>query len=141
MSRTISPRKIASELNVSHVTVYAWIKSGAIKSRTIESGSRAGYEVLTEDFERFRDLRKAQSEAKKTTESDRDRSGRKWFDEYRQIFGCYPPEYSGFLKGKITIIMAKSELQRRMDLANERLMGEESSSESVKCKGAGESKV
>lgn len=123
MSRTISARKIASEINVSHVTVYGWLKSGAIKCRTIQSGSRAGYEVLTEDFEQFRNLRAAKSEASKTTESDSDKSGRAWFDDYRQIFGCYPPEYSGFLKGKITLIMAKAEMKRRLDLAEIRLMG------------------
>lgn len=112
---------MASQLNVSHVTVYNWIRSGLIKCRIIANGNRNGYEVLAKDFEHFKSLREANSQAEKSLDHDPDRAGKRWFDDYRKIFGCYPPEYSGFLKGKITMAMVRAEFERRMELAESRL--------------------
>lgn len=121
MNRTITAREIAKEMKVSHVTAYGWLRAGRIKCREFQSGERKSYEVFTEDFESFRELMAANSEAKKTSETNPDRDGKQWFSDYCDIFGHYPAEYSGFLKGKITVEMAASELERRIELATKRL--------------------
>lgn len=119
--RTISAHKIAKELNVSHVSVYRWIKSGKLKARIFTDGPRTQYEVLTEDFEHFRDLMRGKSEARNAALLDPPPPNHEWFEEYRAIFGCYPAEYVGFKKGTITIQQAQTELAKRINQAEKLL--------------------
>lgn len=114
---TISAHKIAKEMGVSHVSVYRWLKSGEIKAREFNDGPRTQYEITREDYETFRKLRDAKAAARRAKLIQGPQDGKEWFDQYREIFGAYPDEYTGFRKGTVTVEMAQMELFRRIGRA------------------------
>lgn len=119
--RTISAHQIAKELKVSHVSVYRWIKSGRLKAKAFTGGPRIQYEIMTEDFEHFRDLMDGKAAARNVEFLAAPQPNAEWFESYRKIFGAYPDEYAGFKKGTITIQQAQTELAKRIGQAQKLL--------------------
>lgn len=119
MSNRISPYQIAKELNVSHVHVYRWIKSGKIKSKLNHGGAgeRPSYTVTVEDFEEFRKTRESLKAARSGPLKEIGDDSKRWFSTYREILGAFPPEYTAFRKGVMTFEEIRKRAASRLEHA------------------------
>lgn len=120
----ISPYEIAQEMNVSHVHVYRWIKSGKIKSTLNHSGGNGrnpSYTVMREDFEEFKKIRDAINAARSDKMMETDAASKRWFAKYYEIFGKLPPEYRAFRNGLIDMRDVRRQTRSRLESAMELL--------------------
>jgi excisionase family DNA binding protein len=62
VSRFLSVRQVAEQLDVTERTVHTWLRSGRLRGFRV-GGTKAGWKIETEDFERFIEERKGQQVA------------------------------------------------------------------------------